>query len=385
MMTLATVIPARSSTHFGYLPALDGLRALAIGAVLAEHAGIPRVSGYHGVTLFFVISGFLITSLLLRERAGTGTIDFRRFYLRRFARLGPALVVVVLVTWGWLALTGQPMSSYWAGIVGALTYTTDLMQTVTGNAGVGQYYQWSWSLGVEELFYLVWPAALLLLVRWRSFGAAVALLVAGIAGVWVLRFLLTTNGVSHDHYFFGPDTNADALLLGALLAFVLVRFPDHWIPRITGRVIGPVGLVALIALVVLRGSNLLPQVDSGAFGQSALASAALVLWMATSSNGWTARIFSWRPAVFVGKLSYGLYLWNLLTIFAFTSIVGWNPTHSPWGILWAAVLFSLAYASWRFVETPLRRRWAPAPVAEAEHISVPASVALRERELTVVG
>jgi peptidoglycan/LPS O-acetylase OafA/YrhL len=383
-MSLAAANPARTSTTFGYLPALDGLRALAIGAVIAQHSGIPRVSGYHGVTLFFVISGFLITSLLLRERASTGTIDLRRFYRRRFARLGPALVVVVVVTWGWLALTAQPLSSYWAGIVGSLTYTTDLMQAVTGNVAVGRYFQYSWSLGVEELFYLIWPAALLILVKWGSIRGAVVLLIAGIAGVWVLRTFLIVDGTTHDRYFFAPDTNADGLLLGALLAFVLVRFPNHRVLRTVGRVVGPIGLVALVALVLPHGPNLLAQVDSGAFGQTALASVALVFWMATSPSGWAARLFSWRPAVFIGKLSYGLYLWNLLTIFAFTSIVGWNPTHSPWGVVWAAVLFSLAYASWRFVETPLRRRWAPAPVGVSERTSVPASVESRERELTAV-
>jgi peptidoglycan/LPS O-acetylase OafA/YrhL len=376
-MSLAAVNSARPSTTFGYLPALDGLRALAIGAVLAQHAGIPRVSGYHGVTLFFVISGFLITSLLLRERASTGSIDLRRFYLRRFARLGPALVVVVLVTWGWLALTAEPVSSYWAGIVGSLTYTTDLLQAVTGNGGVGQYYQWSWSLGVEELFYLIWPAALLVLVKGRSIRAAVTLLIAGIAGVWALRVALVTTGTTHERYFFAPDTNADALLLGALLAFVLFRFPNHRVLRVVGRVIGPIGLVAFVALILPHLSIVPAQVDQGAFGEAALASAALVFWMATSPSGWVARLFSWKPAVLVGKLSYGLYLWNLLTIFAFTSIVGWNPTHSPWGVVWAAVLFSLAYASWRFVETPLRKRWAPpAPIVEPERAraSIPLSL-----------
>jgi peptidoglycan/LPS O-acetylase OafA/YrhL len=369
-MSLAAVTSARPSTTFGYLPALDGLRALAIGAVLAQHAGIPRISGYHGVTLFFVISGFLITSLLLRERASTGSIDLRRFYLRRFARLGPALVVVVLVTWGWLALTAEPVSSYWAGIVGSLTYTTDLLQAVTGNGGVGQYFQWSWSLGVEELFYLMWPAALLVLVKGRSIRAAVTLLIAGIAGVWALRVVLVTTGTTHERYFFAPDTNADALLLGALLAFVLFRFPNHRVLRGVGRVVGPIGLVAFVALILPHLSILPAQFDQGAFGEAALASAALVLWMATSPSGWVARLFSWKPAVLVGKLSYGLYLWNLLTIFSFTSIVGWNPTHSPWGVVWAAVLFSFAYASWRFVETPLRKRWAPpappAPIVEPE-------------------
>lgn len=347
---------------FGYKPALDGLRAFAILAVLAQHAGIPGVEGYHGVTLFFVISGYLITRLLLQERAGTGRVDLRHFYARRLARLGPALVVVVLVTWAWLALTAQPFSSYWAGIVGSLTYTTDLMQAVSGNTAVSDYFQWSWSLGVEELFYLIWPVTLLLMVRWRRFSWAAAVLVSAIAGCWVLRAFLPSNGAGHYRFYFSPDTNADALLLGTLVALLLVRYPANRMLRITGRCLGPVGLLAFIALTWPHGADALASIDKGGLGLAALASAALVFWMATSPGGWTATAFAWRPVAFLGKLSYGIYLWNLLTIFIFTAALRQQPAASWWGIGWLIALIAISYASWRFVETPLRKRWAPPPV-----------------------
>lgn len=154
------------------------------------------------VTLFFVISGYLITRLLLQEHAGSGQIDLRRFYRRRLARLGPALVVVVVVSWAWLAATNQAFSSYWAVILGSLTYTTDLMQAISGNSGVSDYYQWSWSLGVEELLYLIWPVTLLLLVKWRRFAPIAVVLLTGI---------------------------------------VLVRFPSSRVTRIIGRSVGPLG------------------------------------------------------------------------------------------------------------------------------------------------
>lgn len=349
-----------ASSRLAYNPALDGLRAIAILAVVAQHAGIPGLSGYHGVTLFFVISGYLITRLLLKEHDRSGSIRLRRFYVRRFARLGPALIVVVAATWVWLAITGEPVASYWGGILGSLTYTTDLIQALSGNGNVGHYFQWSWSLGVEELFYLVWPISLLLLAKWHRFAVAASVLLAGVVGCWVLRAFLISDGMNHNRFYFAPDTNADALLLGALLALVLVRWPHSRTLRIAGRISGPFGLLALVALVWPYSGDALVQIDKGALGQAALASAGLVLWMATSPAGHTAAVFSWRPLVLVGKMSYGIYLWNLLTIFIFASIVGVRPVGSWWGVVWLVALISVSYLSWRFIETPLRIRWAPA-------------------------
>ncbi len=363
MATTVQAVALRDRAGFGYNPSLDGLRALAIAAVVAQHAGIPGVKGYHGVTLFFVISGYLITRLLLQEHYRTGRLRLGDFYRRRFARLGPALVVAVMATWLWLALTAEPPASYWAGILGSLSYTTALIQAVFGNGAVSNYYQWSWSLGVEELFYLIWPLTLLLMVRWRRFAWSAAVLVAAIAGIWVLRALLIVNGVSHDRYFFSPDTNADSLLLGTLLALIVVRYPNHRVLRTIGRYAGPVGLVAFVALIWPGFPDALARVDSGGLGQAALASAALVLWMVTSSGGPVGAVFSTGPFVLVGKLSYGIYLWNLLTIYVFVFIVHRHPVASWWGIAWLLCLLGISYASWRFVETPLRKRWASRPHA----------------------
>jgi peptidoglycan/LPS O-acetylase OafA/YrhL len=353
--TTSTTSPKRD-----YNPALDGLRAVAILAVVAQHAGIAGLSGYHGVTLFFVVSGYLITRLLLREHDNCGSIRLSRFYMRRFARLGPALLVVVAVSWVWLAITGEPVASYWGGILGSLTYTTDLIQALSGNGTVGHYFQWSWSLGVEELFYLVWPLSLLLLAKLHRFAASVTVLTAGVVGCWALRAFLISDGMNHSRFYFAPDTNADALLLGAILALVLVRWPDSRALRIAGRIAGPVGLITLVVLVWPHTGDALVQIDKGALGQAALASAGLVLWMATSPVGWIATVFSLRPFVFVGKLSYGIYLWNLLSIFILAATMHVRPVDSWWGVVWLATLIGVAYVSYRFIETPLRRRLAPA-------------------------
>jgi peptidoglycan/LPS O-acetylase OafA/YrhL len=373
-MASPNVMTTKLATGLPYSPALDGLRAMAILAVVAQHAGIPGLRGYHGVTLFFVISGYLITRLLLKEHDRSGSIQLRHFYVRRFLRLGPALVVVVAATWVWLALTGEPVASYWGGIVGSLTYTTDLIQALSGNGNVGHYFQWSWSLGVEELFYLVWPISLLVLAKWHRFSAAAIVLLAGVVGCWVLRASLISDGMNHNRFFFAPDTNADALLLGALLALVLVRWPHSRPLRIAGRIAGPLGLLALVALVWPNSGDSLAQIDTGALGQAALASAALVLWIATSGDGWAASMFSWRPLVLVGKLSYSIYLWNLLTVFIFASIVHRQPANSLWGVSWFAALISVAYLSWRFIETPIRHRWQLRAVPHSATLPPPPSL-----------
>jgi peptidoglycan/LPS O-acetylase OafA/YrhL len=359
--------PVRS---LGYLPALDGLRGVAIFAVLAQHSGISGVKGFHGVTLFFVISGYLITRLLLQERARTGRVNFRRFYARRLARLGPALVLAATVTAVWLIAIAEPLSSWWAGLVGSLTYTTDLVLAVWGNDTVSTYFQWSWSLGVEELFYLVWPVALLILAKWRRFAWVVAVLLTAIAGCWLLRAVLISTGGAHDRFYFAPDTNADALLLGTLLALLVVRFPDSPLLRAIGRWAGPLGLALLVAITWPHLAQPLAAIDRGGLGLAALGSTALVLWLATSTSGWGAAVFAWRPLVFLGKLSYGLYLWNILTIAVFVSLAQLKPAHSWWGLVWLGALIAIAYASWRYVETPLRARWAPGGAARAPAATV---------------
>ncbi|TFC10418.1 acyltransferase [Cryobacterium algoritolerans] len=350
----------RRAPRFGYLPALDGLRAVAILAVIAQHSGIAGLHGYHGVTLFLVISGYLITRLLLQERASTGRIALKRFYARRFARLGPALVVVILATAAWLSATGVPVASYWAGVVGSLTYSTDLIEAVSGNSAVGSTFQWSWSLGVEELFYLFWPVALLLMVKWRRFTWSAAVLIAGIAGCWILRSLLIAMEAGHNRYFFAPDTNADALLLGALVAFIVVRHPHSPALKIAGQWAGPIGLLGLIALTWPYLADPITQFDKGSLGLTALASAAVLLWMATAPDSRAAALLSLPPLVFIGRLSYGIYLWNMLTIVVFTTLTGEQPAQSAMGVVWLIGLGAIAYVSWRFVETPLRDHWSRA-------------------------
>lgn len=347
----------------GYQPVLDGLRALAVTAVIAEHAGFGG-QGFHGVTVFFVISGYLITRLLIGEFDRTGSISFRRFYWRRLIRLGPALVVAVLATLVFLALIDQPVRTYWAGPIGALTYSMDLVQAIAGNGAVGVHFQWSWSLGVEEQFYLLWPVGLLLLWR-RHRRLIVPMMVAVIASAWIVRAAQNAGGASHASVFFGPASHYDALVLGVLVA---VFRAQHTLTRPAEAGVAAAGLLGGVGLVLLEFHRLtLPGVrvlDPNAFGLTALSATAVVLWASGRPGPVSTAVLGNPPLALVGRLSYGLYLWNMLTVQVFLHLTGHRPAELHKGILWAAALFLVALASYFLVEQPLRRRWsAPAFLA----------------------
>jgi peptidoglycan/LPS O-acetylase OafA/YrhL len=362
---------------FGYNPGLDGLRALSVLGVIAGHGLYPVPGGYHGVTVFFVISGYLITSLLMAEYDKHGTIRFGHFYWRRFARLGPVLILVAVVTAAWLLITRVPIAQWWGGLLGSVTYTTDIIAAFFNNNAVSPNFQYTWSLGIEEQFYLFWPLLLLLLLRWGKFVPTMVLLAAGIAAAWVVRYWEGTHGVARNAIYYGPFSHVDALLLGCAIAIVLTRFPSSKLLRVVARIVGPLG-VAVLAVIFYSGQ--FPH-WSDQFGLSALAAAAVVLWVAILPKDIFGRIMSLRPLAFIGRLSYSIYLWNILLLWVFVSIVHLHlrPAQTHWGIIWPVAVLGVAYLSYRFVETPLRRKWAPPqahaimdkrgenPAAEAQH------------------
>lgn len=363
--------PLVEPARFAYNPALDGMRALAIIGVISGHAGVTQIAGYHGVTVFFVISGYLITSLLVDEHRRTGTIALRRFTRRRLARLGPALILVVAASVVWLVRVSEPVGTWWAGVVGSLTYTMNLIQAVDGNGAVSLYFQWSWSLAIEEQFYLVWPVLAIALLQRSRQRITLVVLVAAVASVWVIRYLQGVRGASHEFVFFGPFSHLDGLVLGAILAVLITLSPGSSALARYGRVLGPVGALGLV-LVLFRGAGLpiVKTVDFDGFGQTALFAAAVILWVATTPTGWFARLLSLPPLVFIGKLSYGLYLWNVLAMLIFVRFFAVKPAASPLGLVWVVALVGVCYVSWRFVETPLRRRWAT-PRAHAPVVGSP--------------
>jgi len=287
------------STHprLIYRPELDGIRGLAILLVLAAHAAYPFLleAGQVGVTLFFVLSGYLITGLLRAELERTGRVDLRAFYVRRARRLLPALAVLLLVAAivGWAALPAIATIALYVG-----NWFRD---------GVG-FIGHTWSLAIEEQFYLVWP--LLFIAGLRS--PRILLVLA--AGSAVLR--LTTGG----DWSVSTFVRLDGLLVGAALALTSWSAP---------RWAGAVGLGWMTIAVVLP------------FGWSVTLATAGGSLLVASSPSWIAS----RPLVWLGGISYALYLWHFPLIYA----TGWP--------LWVSVPTSIAvaWASTRFLEAPFRR------------------------------
>lgn len=341
-----------SASALAYNPALDGLRAVAIVLVLLSHAHAPLFQGaFYGVDLFFVLSGFLITSLLLQEMQGSGRIDYWRFYRRRFYRLMPALllflaVYCVLGPWLWPGMTDM----YTDALVSAL-YLADYGIAFFDQPGTLLHM---WSLSVEEHFYLVWPPLLALLVRHTPRGQLWrAVLGLGLlAGAWRVMWVL--QGQPFYEIFFRFDTRATGLLTGSLLA-ALVREQPRWFQALRTRLPHFMWLVLAVPLLMEQAWD---DMNALLWGMTVVELAtALVLVAALRRRGGVYDMLSARPLVWVGKLSYGIYLWHY-------PVVRYLRADLPWPavvVLGFVISLALAALSYYTVERwALRRRDAPA-------------------------
>jgi peptidoglycan/LPS O-acetylase OafA/YrhL len=298
------------------VPALDGLRAAAVLLVVAYHTSAlvnpftmkatnvgfidaAMGGGFLGVDVFFVLSGFLITALLLRE-VDRGGVSFRGFYWRRGWRLLPALAVMLFAHLIYAIIVGLPLHQEAVSIVAAFTYTYNYVAVIRPRSLAPELGH-LWSLAVEEQFYLIWPLALVLMLRRRSqwlvpFVLVIGIVVVALNRVWVFQH-------SHGGYI-RTDTRADALLIGALLAWTWTR---GLIPKVDPKPaawLAVIGMVAIIEMSTNRQSTIL---HVGGFTVFA-AGVAVVIFAILESN-WGA-VLRWRPLRGVGRVSYALYLWN---------------------------------------------------------------------------
>jgi len=340
----------------GYHPGLDGVRGVAILLVLSQHAPTrPLIDGFVGVTVFFCLSGYLITTLLVRQLS-TGTIDVPGFYRRRAARLCPALVTVVAVTIAVLFIGRRDLTAgqVFAPAGAAVTYTTSLFDWTNHVFATKDYFNYTWSLSVEEQFYLLWPFALLwgYLRRPRLF---VALVVSFIAMSLSLDLYLgLSRAVKYDqHEYFGSDTNALPILVGCLLAIVLA---NGWLPR-TIRLLAPCALLAVALLPVLAYRNDTYHPSLVIVVGTALTLLALI-GVVTRPRSAAGSLLASRPMRWLGERSYSIYLWNVLARIAVLASLG----HTVVGdVAWIVLFVVLAEVSYRFVERPLRARLARKP------------------------
>jgi peptidoglycan/LPS O-acetylase OafA/YrhL len=346
-----------------YHPGLDGVRGVAILLVLGQHAMTrPLIDGFVGVTVFFCLSGYLITTLLVRELQ-TGTIDVRAFYRRRVARLGPALVTVVAVTTVVLLIHRHHLSAglehrqdlsagqIFAAAGAAVTYTTSLFDWSGHSFATYDYFNYTWSLSVEEQFYLVWPFALLLGYR-RNPRLFAALTASAIAITLALNLYLgLSRAVKYDpHEYVGTDTNALPILAGSLLAIVLL---NGWLSR-TVRCLAPCALlaVALLPAVAHRNDTYRPSLVIVAGTALTLVT---LIGVVTRPRSAVGSLLASGPMRWLGQRSYSIYLWNVLARIAILKWLG----HTVVGdVVWIAMFVVLAEASFRFVERPLRARLA---------------------------
>ena len=332
--------------------ALDGARGVAITLVVLAHWDhtLFRFGGVVGVTLFFVLSGYLITTILLTEHTGSGRIDLRAFYARRALRLFPALALLIVAVPFIQKATSDPHLSYdyvgWA--TAAVLYVGNFVRA--SGAGLGPLDH-TWSLAVEEQFYLVWPLVLLALLWWARNDARKLLrgvvALAAVATAWtaLAAFLLDFNRT-----YFAPDTNAFALMMGcALAAWLKVA------PRREGS--GP-SWPAWAALAVLVGMAAFPTIDFYgidlrivAHGAPVFALAGVVLVVAAVVCPDRGPLV-WRPLTWMGTVSYGVYLWHQVFL-----------QSAPWGVpvtgrfrdLAVALAIGVAALSYYLLEKPLLR------------------------------
>jgi peptidoglycan/LPS O-acetylase OafA/YrhL len=359
-----------------HLPALNGLRAVAVIGVVAYHLQLGWArGGYLGVDLFFVLSGFLITTLLLEEWVGSGRINLAAFWGRRARRLLPALFLVVAAlavylvvngVWGGAGANGLvDLSGLRGDAISTLLYVNNWHSIFAHQSYFAQFstpspLQHTWSLAIEEQFYLVWPLVLLVLFRfgrrgWRGIGVVLTVGL-GVASSILMAVLLTPGG-DPTRVYYGTDTRLFDLMAGATIAFLAAARPQpNARARRTLHVAAPVAGVALLVFWVLAGtSGGLPTnfMFEGGFLVCAMLAGLVVADARLAEPGRLGRALAWGPLHFLGTISYGIYLWHWPVI-VYVSAARTGLSTWPLDLLRVVLTLALSTASYYLVERPVR-------------------------------
>lgn len=394
-----------------YIPALDGLRTLAVVAVVLYHLNLTWAQGgLLGVTIFFVLSGYLITRLLLNEVAKTGRIDLKSFWIRRIRRLFPAVVTVVVVTCALCTIFNHVMlTKMRPDILPSLLFFNNwwqIAQDISYFNALGDPSPLThfWSLAIEEQFYLIWPPLLFAMVSMHISKPNTRRVVLGLAAVSALAMMVLYNPAADpSRVYYGTDTRVFSLLLGAWMAFIPDRdlapvrlahrleldrlvsaakrgkldknakgghgektdsaaetapaqpsaLTHFWSSPASIDVMGVVGLVGLAAMVALTNGYTAFQYRGGTLLCSILT--LMVIAACVQPQGMVARALSAEPLVWVGKRSYSIYLWHYPLLLLMNPVANINDT--PWWqyILQVLLVVAVAECSYRFIETPFRK------------------------------
>jgi len=331
-----------------HIPALDGLRAIAVFLVIFYHFGFSCVPGGRGVTAFFVLSGFLITWLLLKENEKSGTVSISSFYMRRVLRIFPAfycywtLLIILLL----LKNHAIPWPHAWT----SLFYTSNYYIALNGDPENG--FSHTWSLAIEEQFYLLWPLAFL---WWRRNLARLTVHLVGIIGaVWVYRALLVfLLKVDQAYVYAAFDTRLDHLMVGCLLAVVLKRgvLLSFW-EAVCSNVCLPLLTVALLAASIFLGESFYDRYrDVFGFAVEPILFAVLVVQLIRFCSSLPWKWIEWPVLRYLGRISYSLYLYQQMTLYPVRRVLAAQPVVLQ---LAAAVILTVivATASYYLIERP---------------------------------
>ncbi|MEV6560910.1 acyltransferase family protein [Nocardia sp. NPDC051756] len=363
----------------GYCPALDGLRGLAIAGVVLFHTGVVS-GGFLGVDLFFALSGFLISDLLLREYGSTATVSLVGFWGRRVRRLFPALAVVLVavvgLSWGLRSgayLSGALADGPWVQANLAnwhlIAEASDYWARFTG----GRVFEHLWSIAIEEQFYLVWPVLLLFLLRGRGSGhRRVAVVAALMAVASLVLMIVLVDPANTTRVYIGTDTRAFSLLLGVLVATEPVRdFLGGILQRWAGIATAVLVTAIVLPWVFVDGETSRLLFRGGLFAYSAAAAVLVLLCVQAPETG-MARVLSVRPLVWLGTISYSLYLWHWPMLVLLRENSAWPRT-----VLAVALAVVAAAGSKYLIEDPIRFRasWARGRTGRNAFIAAMAALA----------
>jgi Predicted acyltransferases len=333
---------------------LDGLRALSVLAVFFHHTGGSLLKGgYIGVEFFFVLSGFLITKILREEKSRNGSIDFVSFYMRRARRLYPALILLVLGVAAYCAVVGGKYN-IWSETLPALFYVMNWYRAFDWYDAILTGH--TWSLAIEEQYYLIWPlmlSVILLVVPRKPY-----FVVTGIAALVVLwRYYLFQQGIPLSRVYGGFDTHADGLLIGAILALIppgyLSKLGKLWVPA-----------SAYLIVVLLDQSAVNFSLSKFGFGTVSLAAAIVIARVISEQDSLLVANLSVSPLAWLGKVSYGFYLWHypviqIVMYGGHDSVLGFfGSLQYPIPLLVSFVFtisMVLTVISWYLVEQPIMR------------------------------
>ncbi len=372
----ARALPA----HFGHKPALDGLRAIAVLTVIAYHFGAGWLQGgFLGVDLFFVLSGYLITSLLIIEHGREGRIALGAFWGRRMKRLMPALMLVLaaVMVWGRFMTDSTNWGQQRVDALWSLLYGANWHFIVSGQSyftEMPSMLRHMWSLAIEEQFYLVWPMVVigaLWLAKGRLWALASLCIAGALASAWWMSHLWAADDPSRAYY--GTDSRASQLMLGALCGIALLRWaPRTNVARAFVQWFGTACFAAVMVMMVVARDRDSWMYSGGFLLFAVLACGSIVAFSQSGPNP-VARVLSLRPIRWIGAVSYGLYLWHWPVSVAMSParLDSWGLPDNTWfvAVVRLALTFAIAALSYYLLEMPIRRHrftrnqsWVVAPL-----------------------